>query len=114
MIENVFIAFEAWINKLPWMTKETKEKAIEKLHKARIKIGYPDKWKDYSALTIKSPEENGTYFQNMVNISKWNFKENIDELGKPVDKEEWFMALQIVNVYFNPSYNEIVFPAAIL
>ena len=114
MIKNVFLAFENRINRLPWMTKETKQKAIEKLHKSKIKIGYPDKWKDYSALTIKSPEEGGTLFENMKNATKWRFDENIAKLNKPVDKDEWFMAPQVVNAYFNPSYNEIVFPAAIL
>jgi predicted metalloendopeptidase len=79
-----------------------------------IKIGYPDKWKDYSALTIQSPEEGGTYFDNAMNISNWSFKRNIDKLNKPVDKTEWGMSPQTVNAYFNPSNNEIVFPAAIL
>lgn len=114
MIKNVFVAFENRINNLPWMKRETKASAIEKLHKSRVKIGYPDKWKDYSALTIKSPEEGGSYYSNMEAYSKWRFKENIEELNKPVDKDEWFMSPQTVNAYYNPSYNEIVFPAAIL
>lgn len=114
MIKNVFIAFENRINNLPWMNKATKASAIEKLHKSRIKIGYPDKWKDYSALTIKSPEEGGSYFQNMIEHEKWNFSNNIADLNKPVDKDEWFMSPQTVNAYYNSSYNEIVFPAAIL
>ncbi len=114
MIKNVFLAFENRINNLPWMTKATKASAIEKLHKSRIKIGYPDKWKDYSALTILGPEKGGTYFDNMKNISKWGYKEDIEKLNKPVDKDEWFMSPQTVNAYYNPSYNEIVFPAAIL
>ncbi|WP_306349567.1 M13 family metallopeptidase [Flavobacterium sp. '19STA2R22 D10 B1'] len=114
MIKNVFTAFENRINRLQWMTKATKEKAVEKLHKSRVKIGYPDKWKDYSALVINSPEEKGTYFDNMKNISQWRFKDNIGELNKPVDKEKWGMAPQTVNAYYNPSFNEIVFPAAIL
>jgi putative endopeptidase len=114
MIKNVFLAFENRINNLPWMTKATKASAIEKLHKSRIKIGYPDKWKDYSALAIASPEKGGTYFDNMKNLSKWSYEEDLAKLGKPVDKDEWFMSPQTVNAYFNPSYNEIVFPAAIL
>lgn len=114
MIKNVFTAFENRINNLPWMKKSTKVSAIEKLHKSRIKIGYPDKWKDYSALTIKSPEEGGTYFDNMIAHERWRFKENIADLNKPVDKDKWFMSPQTVNAYYNPSYNEIVFPAAIL
>ena len=114
MIKNVFLAFENRINNLPWMNKATKVSAVEKLHKSRIKIGYPDTWKDYSALTIKNPKEGGTFFSNMLAIAEWSFKKNIDDLHKPVDKDEWFMSPQTVNAYYNPSYNEIVFPAAIL
>jgi len=114
MIKNVFLAFENRINNLPWMTKATKASAIEKLHKSRIKIGYPDKWKDYSGLTITAVENGGSYFENMKNLQKWSFKDDIEKLNKPVDKDEWFMSPQTVNAYFNPAYNEIVFPAAIL
>jgi putative endopeptidase len=114
MIKNVFIAFENRINNLPWMSAETRVSAIAKLRKSQIKIGYPDKWKDYSALTLKSPEEGGTYFENSMNISRWRNKQDIDKLYKPVDKTEWGMSPQTVNAYYNPSYNEIVFPAAIL
>lgn len=114
MIQNVIKAFENRITKLDWMSEETKQKAIEKLKATKIKIAYPDQWKDYSALEIKSVEEGGTYLQNMLNTSEWNYQKNIEKIGKPVDKSEWFMAPQIVNAYFNPSYNEIVFPAAIL
>ncbi|MFA7445566.1 MAG: M13 family metallopeptidase [Flavobacteriaceae bacterium] len=114
MVKNVFLAFENRINNLPWMTKATKENAIAKIHKTNVKIGYPNKWKDFSDLEIKSPEEGGTYFENRKNLAKWRFEENLEKLGKPVDKEEWFMSPQTVNAYFNPSFNEIVFPAAIL
>lgn len=114
MIKNVFLAFENRINNLPWMSAKTRVSAIAKLHKSQIKIGYPDKWKDYSALTLKSPEEGGSYFDNSLNISRWSSKEDIDKLYKPVDKTEWGMSPQTVNAYYNPSYNEIVFPAAIL
>jgi putative endopeptidase len=114
MVRNVFKAFENRINNLPWMTRATKDNAIAKIHKTRVKIGYPDKWKDYSKLVIKGPEEGGTYFNNRKNLAKWRFQENLEKLYKPVDKEEWFMSPQTVNAYFNPSYNEIVFPAAIL
>jgi predicted metalloendopeptidase len=114
MIKNIFLAFENRINNLPWMSAETRVSAIAKLHKSQIKIGYPDKWKDYSALTLKSPEEGGTYFENGLNISRWSSKNDIDKLYKPVDKTEWGMSPQTVNAYYNPSYNEIVFPAAIL
>lgn len=114
MIKNVILAFENRINNLNWMSKETKISAVEKLQKSRIKIGYPDKWQDYSALAVKSPAEGGSYFDNMKNVAKWRFQENIAELGKPVDKEKWGMSPQTVNAYYNPSFNEIVFPAAIL
>ncbi|MFD2602454.1 M13 family metallopeptidase [Flavobacterium suzhouense] len=114
MIKNVMLAFENRINRLPWMAKSTRENAINKLRKLNVKIGYPDKWKDYSALTIKGPAEGGSFFENMLNASRWSFKEDIEKLHKPVDKTEWHMSPQTVNAYFNPSYNEIVFPAAIL
>ena len=114
MINNIIKAYGIRIKNLTWMDEKTKESAIEKLDRIRIKIGYPDTWKDYSALVIKSPEEGGTAFENGMNITKWNFKKNIDDLKKPVNKDEWFMSPQTVNAYYNPSYNEIVFPAAIL
>ena len=114
MIDNVFLAFENRINNLPWMTPETRKGAIEKLKKSTVKIGYPDKWKDYSKLVIKSKENGGSYYENMKNVSKWGFRENIADLNKPVDKTRWGMSPQTVNAYYNASYNEIVFPAAIL
>ncbi len=114
MIQNVIKAFENRINALDWMNDETKQKAITKLRATKIKIAYPDKWKDYSDLEVQSVEEGGTYLQNMLNTTAWNYKKDLEKLGREVDKSEWFMAPQIVNAYFNPSYNEIVFPAAIL
>ncbi|MCX7551483.1 M13 family metallopeptidase [Xanthomarina sp. F2636L] len=114
MIRNVILAFEHRINDLEWMSPETKQKAIEKLQATSIKIAYPDKWKDYSDLEIESVENGGSYLQNSLNARAWNFNKDIEKLGKPVDKSEWYMAPQTVNAYFNPSYNEIVFPAAIL
>ena len=114
MIANIITAFDNRIDNLTWMSDSTKVKAKEKLHSTTIKVGYPDEWKDYSDLEIRQPQEGGSYFQNMLNAAKWNVKEDLAELGKPVDKTEWFMAPQIVNAYYNPSYNEIVFPAAIL
>lgn len=114
IIQNIIAAYETRINNLPWMSDVTKVKAIEKLHKITIKIGYPDKWKDYSELQIKSHAEGGNYFDNMKNLSKWSYQEDLAKLGKPVDKSEWGMSPQTVNAYYNPSYNEIVFPAAIL
>ncbi len=113
LIANLIAAYDTRIKALPWMSEDTKTKALEKLHKLRIKIAYPDKWKDYSSLTINSPET-GSYYDNSSNLSQWNFNKDLEKIGKPVDKDEWFMAPQIVNAYFNPSFNEIVFPAAIL
>jgi putative endopeptidase len=114
MIKNVVLAYENRINNLTWMSPATKVKAVEKLNKITIKIGYPDKWKDYSKLEINSIANGGNYFDNMKNLSRWNFQEDLDKLYKPVDKTEWGMSPQTVNAYYNPSYNEIVFPAAIL
>ena len=114
MIKNVIAAYENRINNLTWMSPETKIKAVEKLDKITVKIGYPDKWKDYSKLQLKSPEEGGTYFDNVKSISKWSHDKDLEDLKKPVDKTTWGMSPQTVNAYYNPSYNEIVFPAAIL
>ena len=114
MIKNVVAAYQNRIDNLTWMSPETKVKAVEKLNKITVKIGYPDKWKDYSALTITSPNEGGSYFDNLMNVSRWGFKEDLNKLKKPVNKTEWGMSPQTVNAYYNPSYNEIVFPAAIL
>lgn len=114
MIANVMLGFEVRINSLEWMSEETKKKALEKLNKLTVKIAYPDKWKDYSALEIKGIKEGGTYFENSINVAKWGFQENISKIGKEVDRSEWGMSPQTVNAYFNPVNNEIVFPAAIL
>lgn len=114
MIEYVKKAYEVRINGLEWMSPETKTKAIEKLNGMTIKIGYPDQWKDYSDMEIKSPKNGGTLFDNMLAVQEYNYKENMSKLGEKVDKTEWFMSPQTVNAYYNPYYNEIVFPAAIL
>ncbi|WP_428225863.1 M13 family metallopeptidase [Flavobacterium sp.] len=114
MIDNIFLAFENRINKLPWMTPATRKGAIDKLRKSTIKIGYPDKWEDYSKLDIVAQENGGNYFENIKNVTKWAYAKEIEDLSKPVDKSRWGMAPQTVNAYFNPMYNEIVFPAAIL
>jgi putative endopeptidase len=114
MIDNVMLGFEARIAQLPWMTEETKEKALEKLHKLTVKIAYPDVWKDYSELQVKGLENGGSYFENSINVTKWNYNKNMAKLGQEVDRTEWGMSPQTVNAYFNPVNNEIVFPAAIL
>lgn len=114
MIEYVKKAYEVRINGLEWMSTETKAKAIEKLNGMTIKIGYPDTWKDYSEMQIKSPKDGGTLFDNMLAVQEYNYMDNMSKLGEKVDKSEWFMSPQTVNAYYNPYYNEIVFPAAIL
>ena len=111
MIANVITAFQNRIQKLEWMTPETKLKAIEKLDKFTVKIAYPDEWEDYSALMVK---DGNTYAENMMAVGKWALDKNLAEIGEPIDKSEWGMPPQAVNAYFNPINNEIVFPAAIL
>lgn len=114
MVDNILAAFENRIKNLEWMTEETKKKALDKLSTFNVKIGYPDEWKDYSGLEIKSTEEGGSYIENVMSVTKFNFLDNLKKIGEEVDKSEWFMAPQVVNAYYNPLYNEIVFPAAIL
>ena len=111
MIANVIQAFQNRIQNLDWMSEITKTKAIEKLDKFTVKIAYPDTWKDYSGLKVN---KGNSFAENMFAVSKWNFNQNILEIGEPVDKSEWGMSPQTVNAYFNPLNNEIVFPAAIL
>ncbi len=111
MIANVIASYKTRIQVLDWMSEETKTKAIEKLDKFTVKIGYPDKWEDYSKMEVK---ESNTYFENITAINKWSTAKNLSEIGEPVDKTKWGMSPQTVNAYFNPLNNEIVFPAAIL
>ncbi len=110
MIQNLIKGFEVSINELEWMTPETKVAAQEKLSKFTYKIGYPDKWKDYSGLSIKADDLVGNY-QRYANFE---YKGMLDKLGKPIDRTEWHMTPQTVNAYYSPVSNEIVFPAAIL
>ena len=114
LVGNLIKAYESRINALDWMDDATKAKAIEKLAKTNVKVGYPDKWKDYSSLSLTNNAGEATYFDAMVNVAAYEFAENIAELGQPVDKSKWYMSPQTVNAYYNPPYNEIVFPAAIL
>ncbi len=111
LVGNLKTALGKHIINLPWMTDETKLKAIEKLNSFTVKIGYPDKWKDYSAMEIDPAL---SYYRNVHNASMWHNKEQLSKWGKPVDKTEWGMTPQTVNAYYNPLANEIVFPAAIL
>ena len=110
MVENLRAVFKERIMKLDWMSEETKLKAIEKLEAFDKKIGYPDKWKDYSSLEITADNQ----VQNIMNASKFNFEYMVNKLGKPIDRDEWFMNPQTVNAYYSSSKNEIVFPAGIL
>ncbi|MDO4213065.1 MAG: M13 family metallopeptidase [Bacteroidales bacterium] len=99
------------IDALEWMSDQTKSYAREKLAGFTVKIGYPDKWKDYSSLEI---DPQASYFDNIVASRSWRTTENLDKLGKPTDPSEWHMTPQTVNAYYNPTTNEICFPAAIL
>lgn len=110
LVKNLQVSLGERINNLPWMSSETKKKAIEKLKAFHVKIGYPDKWKDYSALDIKKD----SYWDNIKRANMWSYNEMIAKAGKPVDKDEWLMTPQTVNAYYNPTTNEICFPAAIL
>jgi len=110
LVANLTTAFDIAITELSWMGEETKIKAKEKLNNFTKKIGYPDKWQDYTALVIKE----GDLVGNMIRANIYTYNRNKDNLGKPVDRSEWFMSPQTVNAYYNPPMNEIVFPAAIL
>ena len=111
MIANIIEAYQERIEKLEWMSDSTKTKAIEKLDKFTVKIGYPDEWEDYSTMKVSSDK---SYYDNMVAVAAWQIKDNLDRINEPVDRKEWGMSPQTVNAYFNPFNNEIVFPAAIL
>lgn len=111
MIGNVILAFQNRIAALEWMTDETREKAIEKLQKFTVKIGYPDEFEDYTNMEVAADK---SFFENMSAVSEWELRKSLSEIGEPVDKTEWGMSPQTVNAYFNPMNNEIVFPAAIL
>lgn len=111
LVENLRESLGEHIDSLTWMTDATKAKAREKLAAFTVKIGYPDKWKDYSSMTI-DPEK--SYYENMHEVSMWHQRDTYSKWGKPVDKTEWGMTPQTVNAYYNPMANEIVFPAAIL
>jgi putative endopeptidase len=110
LVVNLIEAYRVSINDLEWMSPETKVKALEKLGKFRPKIGYPDKWRDYSALETTADDLYG----NVGRVIKFQRDHELSKIGKPVDREEWHMAPQTVNAYYNPVMNEIVFPAAIL
>jgi len=110
LVHNLTEAYRASISELDWMSPATKVKALEKLDLFTTKIGYPDKWRDYSSLVI-TPDD---LIANLDNIARFSHDFQVAKIGKPVDRDEWHMTPQTVNAYYNPGGNEIVFPAAIL
>jgi putative endopeptidase len=110
LVKNLIEAYREDIKALDWMSEETKKRALEKLAKFTPKIGYPDKWRDYSGLEIKPDDLAG----NLRRADAFEIDYELGKLGKPVDRAEWHMTPQMVNAYYNPGMNEIVFPAAIL
>ncbi len=110
LVSNLVAVYNQHIDKLDWMSPETKVKAKQKLNAITRKIGYPDKWKDYNGLEISGD----SFFKNLMNATKWNYDYTVGQIGKPVDRTQWGMTPPTVNAYYNPSMNEIVFPAGIL
>ena len=111
LIDYLKESFAQHIKNVTWMGDTTKEKAMEKLHKFSVKVGYPDKWEDYSKLTM-NPEV--SLFENITQVGEWAFQKALDKVGKEVDKTKWVLPPQTVNAYYDPTSNEIVFPAGIL
>ena len=111
MVANIQKAFSKHIEALDWMGEETKAKAQEKLAAFTVKIGYPNKWKDYTTLKVDPAK---SYWANVVEANRWYTMDEMSEVGKPVDREKWLMSPQTVNAYYMPTTNEICFPAAIL
>lgn len=109
LVEAIRTAYGARIDRLGWMSEATKEKARQKLAAVKKKVGYPDKWKDYSALVVGRQ----SYCQNLMNAAQWRFNDSVSKFGKPVDRSEWSMTPQTYNAYYDSSNNEIVLPAAI-
>jgi len=110
LVNNLQQTYAERIKRLDWMSEATKQKALAKLNGFTKKIGYPDKWKDYSKVQIGGND----YVKNVIAASQWAYDYNINKLGKPIDKAEWGMTPPTVNAYYNPAFNEIVFPAGIL
>ena len=111
IVKNIQKGLSEHVATLDWMSEQTKARAQEKLSSFIVKIGYPDKWKDYSTLEIDAQK---SYYQNLREASLWSMRDNLSKLGRPVDKTEWGMTPQTVNAYYNPTTNEICFPAGIL
>ncbi len=110
LVDDLFAAYEERIRSLDWMGPATKKKAVAKLKLMSRKIGYPDKWKSYKGLSVR-PDD---YFGNLMRSSAYEHKRQMRKLGRPIDRNEWFMYPQMVNAYYSPNMNDIVFPAAIL
>ncbi|MDD8018303.1 MAG: M13 family metallopeptidase [Bacteroidota bacterium] len=110
MVNNLIAAFRVHIDALDWMDDATRKAALHKLESFTVKIGYPDKWEDYTKLNI----DRQSYFDNLRRANQFAFDKDVDDIGKPVDRLKWGMSPQTVNAYYNPNMNEIVFPAAIL
>jgi putative endopeptidase len=110
LVGNLVEAYRESITSLEWMTEATREKAIEKLDKFTPKIGYPAKWRDYTKLETSADDLLG----NVAAVNEFEFQRELGKIGKPLDRDEWFMTPQTINAYYNPGFNEIVFPAAIL
>lgn len=109
MVENIRLAFKDRVTNLEWMSEQTKKSALTKLDAFRVKIGYPDKWKEYKDLELKD-----SYAENILQSNMFKIKRDIEKIGKPIDTTEWGMTPPTVNAYYNPVMNEIVFPAGIL
>jgi len=110
MVNNLQEAFKEHVRDLDWMSEETKKQALDKLNAFAVKIGYPDKWKSYEGLEVNRD----AYAANVMRANKFAFRRDVNKIGKPVDRTEWFMSPPTVNAYYNPTMNEIVFPAGIL
>lgn len=114
MVQDIISSFRTRIEQLSWMSETTKKYALEKLSGFRVKIGYPEIWKNYNDLNLLSGENEGSYLEDLLSVVEWKFEKDINRIGNEVDRDEWLMAPQVVNAYYNPMLNEIVFPAAIL
>jgi len=110
LVDNLIEAYRQSIEELPWMGPDTKQRALQKLGEFTPKIGYPDTWRDYSKLVIV-PDD---LLANVRATTEFEFQRELGKIGKPLDRGEWFMTPQTINAYYNPGFNEIVFPAAIL
>ena len=110
LVDNLIQTYAERIQNLDWMGDSTKQKALEKMHAMVKKIGYPDKWKDYSSVRISKD----SLIANILHCGSYEYNRTVDKIGKPVDRSEWFMTPPTVNAYYNPSANNINFPAGIL